>query len=101
MPSLIEHVQAFERYMETSTTLLPRTRARYAYEVGLFARVMGISTLEEITPALLLEWNAILHDAGGATHIIWGNYPPCRAVTFRERSALGNTAAWIASTMGE
>ncbi|HEU0020699.1 MAG TPA: site-specific integrase, partial [Dehalococcoidia bacterium] len=67
MPSLEEHVQAFERYMETSTTLLPRTRTRYAYEVGLFARVMGVSTLEEITPALLLEWNTMLHDAGGAT----------------------------------
>jgi site-specific recombinase XerD len=53
--------------METSTTLLPSTRSRYAYEVGLFARIMEVTTLEEITPGLLLQWNTMLHDAGGAT----------------------------------
>ena len=67
MPSLEEHVQAFERYMETSPTLLPRTRTRYAYEVRRFAKIMSAATLEDITPALLLEWNTMLHDAGGAT----------------------------------
>ena len=67
MPSLEEHVQGFERYMETSTTLLPRTRTRYAYEVRRFAKIMGVKTLEDITPALLLQWNTMLHDAGGAT----------------------------------
>ncbi|MFQ6030151.1 MAG: site-specific integrase [Dehalococcoidia bacterium] len=60
-------MQEFERYMETSTVLLPRTRTQYAYEVRLFARVMDVSSLEEITPALLLQWNTMLHDAGGAT----------------------------------
>ena len=70
MPSLEEHVQAFERYMETSTTLLPRTRTRYAYEVRRFAKIMGVATLEDITPALLLQWNTMLHNAGGATSTV-------------------------------
>ena len=70
MPALEEHVQAFERYMETSTTLLPRTRTRYAYEVRRFAKIMGVATLEDITPALLLQWNTMLHDAGGATSTV-------------------------------
>jgi integrase/recombinase XerC len=53
--------------METSTTLAPGTRTRYAYEVRRFAKIMEATSLEEITPALLLEWNTMLHDAGGAT----------------------------------
>jgi hypothetical protein len=93
MPPLKEHVQEFERYMGTSTNLLPRMRARYAYEVRCFAEIMEVSRLEDITAALLLEWNTVLLRAGAAAHTMWGNDPPCGAVTSRERSALGNTAA--------
>lgn len=70
MSLLAEQVQDFERYMETSTRLSQGTRTRYAYEVGLFSRVMKVTTLEELTPALLLAWNTMLHDAGGATGTI-------------------------------
>ena len=67
---LSDHVAGFERYLETATRLLPVTRKRYSYEVRRFAELIGDPPLEEITPMMLLDWNARFHDAGAAASTV-------------------------------
>ena len=62
--TMTERVAAFERYLETATDLQPSIRIRYAYEIRIFAYTVGNPSLNDLTPKVLLDWNAGLHDAG-------------------------------------
>ena len=63
---LLSYLPGFRAYLETSTKLGPVTRTRYVREVRTFATVVGNLPVQELTPAVLLQWHSGLWDRGSA-----------------------------------
>lgn len=55
---------SFERYLDSATDLALSTRRRYAREVRDFVRKVGATSLDVVTPGVLLAWYQELHDKG-------------------------------------
>ena len=60
--SFSTYLPDFARYLETSTRLAKQTIDRYLYELRVFAEKIGDPPLAEVSPQVLLDWNAAFHD---------------------------------------
>lgn len=58
-------VEGFVRYMATASDLSEGSRARYAYEVERFFKLVD-KGLDQLTPSDILDWNAMLQEGGAA-----------------------------------
>ena len=65
---VLDYAEGFSSYMQSATSLSPRTRTMYAYEVTLFARNIENPLLDDLSPQTLLAWNQMLYNAGAAAN---------------------------------
>ena len=64
--SISSFIPGFKQYMETGTRLLPLTRQAYIAEITRFAGATQKQYVSDITPLVLQEFFAMLHNAWGA-----------------------------------
>ena len=75
---VLDYLDDFAAFMQSSTHLAPRTRQLYSLELRLFARAVENPLLDDLTPHTLLVWNQMLYDAGAAANTMAGKHNALR-----------------------